>query len=186
MVSVELSSLETFVHELVRNEKKRIVNSVSILFGVNFFMAYKLISSFAKIELSVGSLYQPFSQIPFLRIKGDANLYQLSAIHGVGKQITFIVNLPQSLFRGAVQLELKNIEVVCCLYYSIGTAGSGTHFCLRKLSHKLEYEVEHDLVVALRLLVQFVWEIGEEAGEAGEESLCLTRFQLMDELADIK
>ena len=54
------------------------------------------------------------------------------------------------------------------------------------MSHELEDEVEDGLVVAFRAVVQLVGNPGEEGPQAGKEGIDITRFQLVDELADIE
>lgn len=135
---------------------------------------------------TVQSNNQPISQIPFPGIKGHTDFHQSSAIHSVGQKVTFFINLLQSFFGGAGEFKFEHIDVVRSLYYCVGTTDSGTDFRLRELPHEFEDEIEYNLIMTFRFLVQFVRKIGEETGQTSEESFRFARFQFMHKFPDIK
>jgi hypothetical protein len=60
------------------------------------------------------------------------------------------------------------------------------HFGLRELPHQLEYQIDHHLIMAFGLIIQFVWDAGKECTEASQKSIYFTITKFMYEMADIE
>ena len=128
----------------------------------------------------------PLSDISFFRVEVDADFDEFPVVGGVGDEVAPVVNLGESLVGGAVEFELEDVDVVGGFHDGIGPSLGTSYFYLGELSHELEDEVEDGLVVAFRAVVQLVGNPGEEGPQAGKEGIDITRFQLVDELADIE
>lgn len=80
--------------------------------------------------------------IPSLLTEIHSHLHKALAIQRIRYQISFLVNLFQCFFRTAIQLELKYINSILCLYHSIGTTTGATNFRLDKLSQQSKHHIK--------------------------------------------
>lgn len=96
---------------------------------------------------------QPTVDITVGSTERSAYLNHFAPVGTVRERITFIVDLCKRLFGTTIEFELEQVDIVSRLYYGIGTSPAVMYFCLRKLSHEFEDEIEHHLIVALCLFV---------------------------------
>ena len=126
------------------------------------------------------SPYQPPLDIPGLGGEIRADLENLPVVSGEGQGVAFLVDLPQSLLCGSVQLELHDIDVAVGLQDEVDASVRGVVFHLRVQPDQLEDDEEDVSVMQLRVPFRvpannrLVRGIGEEALEAVEEGVVVS------------
>ena len=142
----------------------------------------------SRVRCGAGWLaYHPLAYVPLLGVEADAYLYQSAAVHGVGDEVAFLVNLLQGGLGGVVQLELEDVDDVLRLHHGVRPSVRTAHFGVSELAHELEDDEEDNLVVPLVVLaLQFVGVAGEEGAQAGEEGVDVAALQLLGEETDVE
>ena len=129
---------------------------------------------------------QPTADISLLSTELNTDLDQFPPVRLIRDQVAFIIDLAQGLLGGAVQLELEDVDVFRSLHHSVRTTTGTANLSIGKLTHQLKDQVENHLVVAFRLVVELVWEVGEKGLKAGEEGVVIAMLQFIDKFTDIK
>ena len=73
-----------------------------------------------------------------------------------------------------MQLELEDIDILRSFHYRIRPTFGTAHFSFGELPHQFEDEIEHYLIMAFGLVVQFVGEVCKKGLQAGEEGVAIT------------
>ena len=74
--------------------------------------------------------YQVLIDVSSLFIEVYPYFHQATTIQTVGDEVAFFINLLQSLFSTAIQLEFKHIDGILSLHHGIGTATGTTNLAL--------------------------------------------------------
>ena len=135
---------------------------------------------------------QPLLDIAGLGREVHADLEDLPIVSGERWGVAFLLDLPQGLLGGSVELELHDIYIAIGLQDEVYTPVRGMVLHLRVQADQLEDDEEDvpvmQLRVSLRLLPgdHLVGCVGEEALEAVEESVVIARPYLPNELSDLE
>ena len=129
---------------------------------------------------------QPPTDIPLLGIEPDTDFHDFAPVGLVRNQLAFVVYLLQCFFGRAAQFKLEDVDVFGCLDHGIGTSAGTLHFGPGVLPHEFEDKIKDHLVVAFRLRVQLVREVGKESLQAGKEGVDVATAQFLYEFADIE
>ena len=140
----------------------------------------------AKLKNNILFLHQPTFYVASFCREFDTDFHYLSVVRLKRYSISLIMNLLESLFSRTVQLELEHIYILRSLNNGISSSLRTMNFGLRELPHQLEYQIDHNLIMAFGLIIQFIREIGKESLEAMHESIRISVFQFPNELTDVE
>lgn len=86
----------------------------------------------------------------------------------------WIIHLADGFFGCSIQFKLEAIQVVGRFHYCIGSSFGAPHFGFAELPHEFEHEVEDYLVVAFRLVVKLVRNVGKEGAQTIHKGIHIT------------
>ena len=131
-------------------------------------------------------LNYPRVDIPCLVVEIDPYPEQRPCVGSERQSVLLVLDLLQCLFRRTVQFELHNIDVAVGLQHQVDASARSMVFCFYIEPNQFEDDEQDVLVVYFQIANQFVGSVGKETLQADEESLRITRFNLLYEMDDLE